>query len=92
MRLHSITKFIDTLDSSIGSSVKANAVVCAADVVIDCTRYANHVNAILAQSTSTTKRAITADGNNAVQSKEFTGRDSLPLAFLSHKFLASCGI
>ena len=35
---------------------------------------------------------ITADGDNAFQTQEFTGRNSLFLAFLSHKLLAAGGV
>ena len=78
MRLHGIAQFIDTLDRGICGSVKANAVMRAADIIINCTGNSDHVNAILAQSTSATECAITANGNNAVQTKEFAGRNSLP--------------
>ena len=87
MGLHSIAELVNALNSGIRGRVEANAVVRTADIIVDCTRNANHIDSVLAQRTGTPECAVTADSDNAIQPEEFTGGNSFPLAFLRHKFL-----
>ena len=92
MGLHGIPQLIDALNGRIGSGVEANAVVGAADVVVDGAGNANDVDAVLTQSKSAAEGAVAADGDDTVQPQEFAGGDSLALACLGHELLAAGGI
>ena len=90
--LHGVPQLIDALDGRVGGGVETDAVVGAADVVIDGAGNADDVDAVLAQGQSAPEGAVAADGDDAVQSKEFAGGDSLALALLGHEFRAAGGI
>ena len=92
MGLHGISQLIDAFNGSIGSAVKADAVIGAADVVVNGGRNADDVDAKLAQGLCATEGAVAADGNDAVQSQELAGGSSLALTFLGHKFLTAGSI
>ena len=87
--LHGIPQLIDALDGSIGSSIKADAVIGAADIIIDGTGDTDHIDTILTEGAGATEGAVTADGDDAVQPKEFAGGNSFALTFFGHKFLAA---
>ena len=86
--LHGVAQLVDTLNSGIGSSVEANTVVGAADVIVDGTGDADDINAVFAEGSGTPECSVTANGYNAVQAQEFTGGNGLALAFFGHKLLA----
>ena len=87
--LHGVSQLVDALDGGVCGAVEADAVVGAADIVIDGSGNTDDVNAELAQRLCTPEGAVAADGNDAVQTQEFAGGCSLALTFLSHKFLAA---
>ena len=66
MGLHGIAQFVNALDCGIGCSIKANAIVGAADVIVNGARNSYHCNAILGQCLRATEGTVTANGNNAV--------------------------
>ena len=87
--LHGIAKLVDTLNAGIGGRVEADAIICAADVVVDSGRDADDIDTIFAQRASAAEGTVTADGNDAVEAQELTCGNSLALTFLGHKFLAA---
>ena len=92
MGLHGIAQLIYTLDGGVGSGIKADAVVGAADVVINGAGNANHVDAIFTQRAGPTESTIATDGNNAIQTKEFAGGNSSALTVFGHEFLTAGGV
>ena len=60
--LHSVAQLVDTLNSGIGSSVEANTVVGAADVIVDGTGNADDINAVFAEGSGTPECSVTAKG------------------------------
>ena len=90
--LHGVAKLVDALNGGIGSSVEANTVVGAADVIVDGTGDADDINAEFTEGSGTPESSVAANGNNAVQTQEFTGGNGLALAFFCHKLLAPGGI
>ena len=89
MGLHGVPQLIDALNGGIGGGVKTDAVVGAGDIVVDRAGNADDVDAILAQRLSAPEGAVAADGNDAVQSEKFAGRDRPALTFLGHEFLTA---
>ena len=67
MGLHGIAQLVDALNGGIGSRVEAQAVVGASDIVINGGRNADDVDAELAQRLGAAESAVTADGDDAVQ-------------------------
>ena len=67
MGLHGVPELIDTLNGGIGSGIEADAVIGAADVVVDGAGNADDIDAEFTQSPSTPEGAVTANGNDAVQ-------------------------
>ena len=92
MGLHGVTQLIDAFDGSIGSGVKTDTVIGAADVVVDGSRNADDIDAIFAQRQSATESAVTADGDNAVESQELAGRNSFSLTLFGHEFFTACSV
>ena len=92
MGLHGIPKLIDTLNGRVSSSVETNTVVGAADIIVNGAGDSNDIDSVLAQSQCPPEGAVSANSDDAVQPQEFAGGDSLALALLGHKFLASGGV
>ena len=92
MGLHGVTQFIDAIDGGIGSSVKTDGVVGAADIIIDGGRDADDVDAVLTQRLSATECTVAADGNDAVQTQQLADRNRLFLTFFGGEFLAAGSI
>ena len=92
MGLHCITQPVNTINGCISSGIKADAVIGAANVIVNRCRNGYNIDAVMTQSLCTTECTVTANGNDTVQTKKFAGRNSLLLAFLSHKFFAARGV
>ena len=92
MGLHGISQLIDTLNGGVGCSVEADGVVGAADVVINGSRDADHIDAVFGKGKCTPESTVTANGHNAVQTQEMAGGNRSFLAFFRHKFLTAGGI
>ena len=52
MGLHGITQLIDTFNSSVGCGIKTDAVIGAADIVVNGAGDADNIDSILAQGPS----------------------------------------
>ena len=82
MRLHGIVQLIDALDGCVRCGIKTDGVIGAANIIVDGSRNAHHIDTMLGQSLRTPEGAVTADGHNAIQAQELAGGRSLLLTFL----------
>ena len=71
--LHRVAKLINALNSGVCRGIETDAIMRAADIVVNRTGNANHIDTIFAQRASSSECSVTANGNDAVQSKEFAG-------------------
>ena len=90
--LHGIAQLVDALDGGICRGIVADAVVGAADVVINGCGHAHHGDPVAGQGQRAAEGAVAADGDDAVKAQQLAGGHRLALAFLCAEFLASGGI
>ena len=89
VRLHRVPQLVNAFDGGIGCRIKADAIIGAADVVVNGTRNSYHGNAIFGERLCAAEGSVTANGNNTIQPQEFACTDSLTLSFLCHKLCTS---
>jgi len=92
MGLHGVPQFVDALDGGVGGSVETDAVIGAADVIVNSTGNADHIDSVFAERPGAPEGAVAADGDDAVKAQELAGGRRPLLTLLRHEFLASGGI
>ena len=92
MGLHGVAQFIDAFDRGIARGIKADRIISADDIVIDCARYADAGHPLAGQRLRTAEGTVAAAADQAVNAQIFAGVGCLLQALFRHHFLAACGI
>ena len=92
MGLHGIRQLVDGSDGGVGCGIKADGIVRAADIVVNGCRNADCVDAGSRELACAAEGAVTADGNNPVESKVVAGVDRHLKACIRFKLLAARGV
>jgi hypothetical protein len=90
--LHRIAEAVNCFNRGVCSGIVTEAVIGAADIVIDSGGNTYNGNSVFGKSIKSAECSVAAYGNDSVESELLAGCGGFVLTDLGHKFVASCGI